>query len=162
MHIQIKARLTGSGFAEEDQQVTISAEYRLGALSELLEVLAEDHPSDPDLGMGFNLAGVGGADIELGGHFTFWVDARKEDQDYGDTPAHEVAANKAVARLRAANFEATPYLVSVKYLDNSKGALKRWVDEITAGGQLVKEIVVGAPDAVGLPVQIFSVMVVGR
>ena len=146
MHVQVRAKTTGGGGAfsddgePEDGSIAISDSYELGALSQMLGVLAE-----------FNLRAASGHDIELGGEFSFWPDKRPDDVD------HDAAAIAARDLLVKNGFDAVIYEVHRRHLADEPGALKAFVDEVTAAGLRVKEISVGTPDDEGVPVQIFTV-----
>lgn len=149
MHIQIRTSLKVAAFADGDP-VEGSAGYPPGTLAEVLAVLAENRGStDP----GFSLAAASGKDIELGGEFSFWVHPRGDI----DNDDHEVATEKALARIRAAGYDAHRYDVRHRYLTDAVGELKAFVDEVSGDGLHIAEISIGAPEPDGIPVQIFTV-----
>ncbi len=140
MHIQARAAKGTPLMVDDDHDegtgVTVSAHYDRGVLSELLGILA---------GQRFNLRAGSGHDIELGGEFSFWVDARKDDQGNPiDADEHE-AIQEAARVLRDAEFTVTLVEVQARLLDDTQGTLKAFVDEVTDAGLLIKEISVGTP-----------------
>ena len=142
MHVQARMRLAGAGFAADDENgEAVSATYRAGALGEILEIL-----QDRDV----NLRSVGGHQVELGGVFSFAV-GRDGDPD------HEQATREAVETLRSEGFDAHVVEVQARLLDDTPGALRAFVADISAQGLLVEEIAVGTPDGDGrIPVQILT------
>ena len=148
MHLQVKAKIPDSGMSVHDDDdeggLAISATYQAGALVELLGILESD---------GFNLRSASGTDVELGGEFNFWVDGRSDDED-------EHAATRAAAELlKAKGYEADVWEVHARHLTDTPGALREFVNTVTAGHLLVKDISVSTPDAKGIPVQIFTAKV---
>lgn len=146
MHIQIRTSLKTAAFADEVEDEVGSVDYPRGALGELLSLLADEQNGEP----GFNLAAAAGHDIEIGGEFSFWVDPRHAQED------HEAAAEAALERLRGAGYDAAAFHVQAKHLVDAHGALRDFVNEITGRGLHVVEISIGAPDADGVPVQVFT------
>ncbi len=146
MHIQIRTSLKTTAFADEVEDEIGSVDYPKGEFEALLSLLADDQNGDP----GFNLAAAAGHDIELGGEFSFWVEARHAQED------HEAATTAAMERLRGAGYDAVAYHVQAKHLANARGALRDFVHEINARGLHVVEISIGAPDADGVPVQVYT------
>ena len=142
MHVQARVSPAGAGFAADDENgEAISATYRVGALGEILQIL-----QDRD----FNLRSVGGRRIELGGEFSFAV-GRDGDPD------HEQATRDAVEALRSEGFDAHVVEVQSRLLDDTPGALRAFVADVSAQGLFVEEIAVGTPDNDGkIPVQIFT------
>ena len=146
MHIQVRTSVKVAAFTDEVDDEFGSVDYPRGSLSELLSILAEDRPGDP----GFSLASAGGHDIELGGEFSFWVEPRDATED------HATATEVAMERIRAAGYDATPYHVQARHLEDTKGALRDFVAHVADNGLHVVEISIGAPDREGIPVQIFT------
>jgi hypothetical protein len=155
MHIQARSTVKsgGSAFIDDDDaggDVAVSTRYGLGALSELLGVLDD---------AGFNLRAASGHDIELGGEFTFWADPRRSPAGDPIDDDHDVATRRAAALLRSEGFEVELVEVHRKRLDDTPGALRSFVDEVTKAGLLVREVSVGTrdPDDARVPVQIVTV-----
>lgn len=145
MHIQARASTKTLGFADAGDDagnVAISATYGPGVLSDMLRILSDN---------GFNLRTASGRQIELGGEFAFWVDPRKDvDED------HDVATRRAAKALEAKGYDAHIVEVHRKLLDDVPGALKAFVDEVTAAGYLIEELSVGTPQQDGIPVQAYT------
>jgi hypothetical protein len=160
MHIQARATIKGSAFVDDEpgsdggdgEEVTASAHYQAGALSELLGHLD---------GAGFNLRAASGHDIELGGEFSFWCDERRDEDGKKIDKDHEEATNRAADVLREQGYTVDIFEVHRRKLNDSGGTLKALVDSVTAAGYLVREISVGTvdPDDGKIPVQIFTVKV---
>lgn len=146
MHVQIRTSIKTAAFADEVEDEFGSVDYLRGEFVALLTLLADEQSGEP----GFNLAAASGHDIELGGEFSFWVDPRHAQED------HETATMAAMERLRGAGYDAVAYHVQAKHLPNAQGALRDFVREINDRGLHVVEISIGAPDADGVPVQIFT------
>ena len=148
MHIQARAITPTSTFADDDRHAdggTISATYGLGVLSDMLRILEEQ---------GFNLRSASGRQIELGGEFAFWVDARK-----GKDRNHDIATRRAAKALAGAGYDTHTVEVHRALLDDVPGALRSFVDGITADGLLIEELSVGTPTAKGrVPVQAYTVL----
>jgi acetolactate synthase small subunit len=146
MHIQVRASTKTSTFADEFEErgVAVSATYGLGVLSEMLGILKDE---------GFNLRTASGSKIELGGEFAFWVDARK------DKDANHDEATRRAAEALGAVFDVHIVEVHRTLLEDKSGALKAFVDEVTAAGFLIEEISVGTPEPPDgrIPVQAFTV-----
>jgi len=142
MHVQARVSPKTSAFADDDENGgAVSATYRVGALEEILRVL-EDHD--------INVRSAGGGRIELGGEFGFAV-GRDGDKN------HEQATEAAVAALKREGFDAHMVDVRTRDLDDSPGALRAFVAEISADGLLIEEIAVGTPTRAGrIPVQIYT------
>ena len=148
MHVQVKSPLKSAAFADEVEDDEGSVVYPKRALAELLEILAEDRgQGDPP----FNIAGASGHDIELGGEFAFWVDARD-----GVDADHEVATLRAMERLQDAAYDARRVHVQAKHLDDTPGALLAFVEEVSGRGHHIVDITIGAPEDHGVPVQIYT------
>ena len=147
MHIQARANPRTSTFHDDDRDAgggSISATYDPGALSDMLRILAEH---------GFNLRSASGRQIELGGEFAFWVDARK-----GKDRNHDIATRRAAEALAGEGYDTQTVEVRRTLLDDVPGALKRFVDGLTAEGLLIEEISVGTPTPKGrIPVQAYTV-----
>ena len=95
---------------------------------------------------------MSGHDIELGGEISFWVDARDGmDLDNNGQPDHEVAAERAIERLRNAAYDARRVHVQAKHLQNTPGALLAFVEEVSGRGHHILDITVGAPEPDGVP-----------
>ena len=148
MHVQARASTKTSGFADDDENGSaVSATYRPGALLEILTVLENQ---------GFNLRTAGGRRIELGGEFGFAVDKRDGDVD------HEASTHAAVAALRAEGFDSHAVEVQTRLLDDEPGALRAFVEDVSAQGLLIEEIAVGTPgDSGRIPVQIYTALAGG-
>jgi hypothetical protein len=149
MHLQVKAKTTKGGTMsvhddDDGEDIAVSATYQPGSLVGLLNVLDMN---------GFNLRAASGNNVELGGEFSFWVDGRHEKEDN-----HE-ATHAAAQVLRDEGYDAEVHEVHARHLSDTKGTLKEFVDEVTAGRLLVQEISVGTPDKEGIPVQIFTAKV---
>ena len=148
MHLQVKAKTTKGGTMsvhdDDGDDIAVSATYQPGSLVGMLDVLERN---------GFNLRTASGNNVELGGEFNFWVDGRNGDED------HDKATHAAAKLLRGEGYEAEVHEVHAKYLSDTKGTLKQFVDEVTEGKLLVMEISVGTPDEEGIPVQIFTAKV---
>lgn len=144
MHLQARASTKRSAFADDHEEsgAAISADYRGGALSDILRVLEE---------AGFNLRSAGGQKIELGGEFAFAVADRDDNEPDGK------ATEDAVATLNDAGIDAWVVEVQTRYLDDVPGALRAFVDSVRDQGLLVEEIAVGTPSPDGrIPVQIYT------
>lgn len=144
MHVQARVDTKTSGFADvdEDSGAAVSATYSPGALGEILRIL-EDR--------GFNLRTAGGRRIELGGEFGFAV--AKQDGDKDD----EESTHRAVEALKGEGYEARAVEVEDDVLDDVPGALRAFVDRVSARGVLIEEIAVGTPEPDGrIPVQIVT------
>lgn len=152
MHLQVRSRTGksggGGGMSVHDddggEDIAVSATYEPGALVAMLGILADD---------GFNLRSASGSNVELGGEFAFWVDGRSDDED------EHAAAYAAAELLNAHDYEADVFEVHSGHLNDEKGTLKDFVEQVTEGKLLVKEISVGTPDKEGIPVQIFTAKV---
>jgi hypothetical protein len=142
MHVQARVSPKTSGFADDGEDGSaISATYRVGALEEILRVLEERD---------INVRSAGGGKIELGGEFGFAV-GRDGDDD------HEQATHAAVDALKGEGFDAHVVDVRTRDLDDTPGALRAFVAEISADGLLIEEIAVGTPTRDGrIPVQIYT------
>lgn len=149
MHVQARASTKTSAFADGDEEgAAVSATYRPGALGEILEVLEN---------AGFNLRTAGGRRIELGGEFGFAVDPRDGDTD------HEAATHAAVEALQGQGFDAHVVGVQTRLLDDTPGALRAFVADISAQGLLIEEVAVGTPDRDGrIPVQVYTALAGGQ
>ena len=150
MHIQVRASTKTSTFADDDEEggSAVSATYGLGVLSDMLRILEAE---------GFNLRSASGRQIELGGEFAFWVDPRPgQDKDHDD-------ATRKAAEALGAVYDTHTVEVHRRLLDDRPGALKAFVDEVTAAGLLIEEISVGTPASDGrIPVQAYTVRAGGR
>jgi len=142
MHVQARLSLAAASFAADDENSeAVSATYRVGALGEILQILQERD---------VNLRSVGGRRIELGGEFSFAV-GRDGDPD------HEQATRDAVEVLRSEGFDARVVEVQSRLLDDTPGALRAFVADVSGQGLFVEEIAVGTPDGDGrIPVQIYT------
>ena len=141
MHVQARVSPKTSAFADDEPEGSISATYRVGALEEILRVL-EEHD--------INVRSASGGKIELGGEFGFAV-GRDGDRN------HKQATEAAVAALNAEGFDAHMVDVRTRDLDDTPGALRAFVAEISADGLLIEEIAVGTPTRAGrIPVQVYT------
>ncbi len=151
MHIQARASTRTSRFDDGDYRdggVSISATYGLGVLSDILRILERE---------GFNLRTASGRQIELGGEFAFWADPRD-----GIDADHDEATRRAADALAGEGYDAHTVEVHRALLDDRPGALKQFVDQVTAEGLLIEEISVGTPGPNGrIPVQAFTVLAGG-
>jgi hypothetical protein len=157
MHIQARASKNGAGFIDDEgaagQSVAISASYGRGVLSELL-----GHLDDA----GFNLRAASGHDIELGGEFAFWVNARRDQNGDPIDANHDEATRRAAELLEGEGWTVDLVEVHRRKLTDEPGALRAFVDEVRDNGLLVREVSVGTADAEGrVPVQIFTVATPG-
>jgi hypothetical protein len=142
MHVQARVSPKTAAFADDDDTTgAVSATYRLGALDEVLQVLEEGD---------FNIRSTSGGRIELGGEFGFAV-GHDGDND------HEARTHAAVEALRGQGFDAHVVDVQTRLLDDTPGALRSFVADVSAAGLLIEEIAVGTPAADGqIPVQIYT------
>jgi hypothetical protein len=148
MHIQARAITPTSAFGDDERRSSggsVSATYGIGVLSDILRILEEQ---------GFNLRSASGRQIELGGEFAFWVDARK-----GKDRNHDIATRRAAKALAGEGYDTHTVEVHRALLDDVPGALRSFVDGISADGLLIEEISVGTPTAKGrVPVQAYTVL----
>jgi len=141
MHIQARVSPKRPGAGDDDAGDEISTTYRVGALEEILRVL-----EDGD----FNIRSATGSKIELGGEFGFAV-GRDGDED------HERRTQAAVEALRGKGFRAHVVDVQTRLLDDTPGALRAFVADVSGDGLLIEEIAVGTPARDGrIPVQIYT------
>ena len=148
MHIQVRSKpISGGGFHDgEPGDTAVSQEYHPGILLEMLAVLKDS---------GFNVRGAGGARVELGGEFAFWVGDPEKDEP--DEETHIAQAKAAEAALHKAGFDAWTEDVEWMLLDDRPGALRERLGQIAEDGLLVEEILIGTPgrDTRGqIPVQL--------
>jgi hypothetical protein len=145
MHVQAKVSIDTSGFSDDDDGSgsAVSATYRPGALGDILRILA---------GKGLSLRVATGRQIELGGHFGFYVADRDDGEEEG------TATREAVDLLKGEGFDAYIVEVQTSLLDDISGSLLEFVDHVSGQGLLIEEIAVATPDPDGrIPVQIYTV-----
>jgi hypothetical protein len=141
MHIQARVSPKRPGPGDDDTGDETSTTYRVGGLEEILRVL-----EDGD----FNIRSATGNKIELGGEFGFAV-GRDGDED------HEQRTHAAVKALRRQGFEAHVVDVQTRLLDDTPGALRAFVADVSGDGLLIEEVAVGTPARDGrIPVQIYT------
>jgi hypothetical protein len=141
MHIQARVSPKRPDPGDDDTGDETSTTYRVGALEEILRVL-----EDGD----FNIRSTTGSKIELGGEFGFAL-GRDGDDD------HEQRTKAAVKALRGEGFRAHIVDVQTRLLDDTPGALRAFVADVSADGLLIEEIAVGTPARDGrIPVQIYT------
>jgi hypothetical protein len=148
MHIQARARVKSSTHVDEP---TASSEAPF-TLSEVLELLASK---------GFSLRSASGHDIERGGQFSFRV--RGQAGTDGDGPAgpdgdeDDRALRAAIKLLRSEHVPVEEVRVFHEDLADEPGALKAFVDRVTAAGYPVIEISIATPNRDRtIPVQIYA------
>lgn len=98
-----------------------------------------------------NIAAAGGSDVEFGGEFAFAV-----DHD------HEEAAKDVLEKWKY------PYRVipdtdpslTVCWMENKPGELHRCIRGVAEAnlksGRIIRDLIIGAPQSEGIPVQIYS------
>ncbi len=141
MHLQVKVKIGGTGFPD-DSAVNESTSYKRGTFDDLLAVLeAAD----------INIRGANGRRIEFGGEFSFWAGHAEWTDDQNDDETRRAAT------VLQASYDARVVEVSYARLDDTPGALRAFVQSITAKGLWVEEILVSTPEADGkIIVQIFT------
>ena len=101
---------------------------------------------------GVNLGGAGGSNLEYGGEFAFGVEDGLEDQTIAVLEEHHY-------RYRIYEFNVDPEL-TVCWLENRVGALHECISGVASAnlesGRIIRDILIGAPEDEGIPVQIFS------
>ena len=101
---------------------------------------------------GVNLGGAGGSNVEYGGEFAFGVQDGQEDGAIAVLEEHSY-------RYRMYEFEVDPEL-TVCWLEHRVGALHDCITGVASAnlesGRIIRDILIGAPEDEGIPVQIFS------
>ena len=144
MHIQARARVKastlGAGLVADEAPYT---------LSEVLDLLAKQR---------FSLRSASGHEIERGGQFSFRVHAKGgPPPPPGDDDADDLAVREAIAFLQKKGVECEEVRVFHRDLADQPGALKAFVDHVTAQGYPVVEISIATPHRNGtIPVQIYT------
>jgi len=151
MHQQVKAFLSkasstsdGSGAMALVPVEIDPFEVREGALLGLLDLLADK---------GYNLRMAGGAGIETGGEFTFAIDDEGNEQRASECAA--MLAENGYDRVRVVE----PYMCEV---EDRVGALRDCLKELRSAGRQIDEIFVGTPRKGKVPIQVTTIVTVGR
>lgn len=106
---------------------------------------------------GVNIAAAGGGDLEFGGVFAFAV-----DHEWHDTAIEVLDQFKYKYDVIGPKDPAGPKdpRLTVCYLENKPGELHRCIEGVAEenlkSGRIIRDLIIGAPEAKGIPVQVYS------